>query len=131
VFGFGTGIALAVTLLFGLLPALRASAVKPISALRGGEDPHSKRKLMGALVAVQVAFCFVVHFTTGLFVTTFERLSKQPTGSSAERVLTLDTVSDSEQPITRWEQVLDRLQSVKGVESAALCSWALMSGNGW
>ena len=34
---------------------------------------------MHALIAVQVAFCFLVHFTAGLFVSTFDRLSNQPT----------------------------------------------------
>ena len=54
VLGFGLVLALGVTLLFGLVPALRASSVNPVSALKGGEDPHSKRRLMHLLVAVQV-----------------------------------------------------------------------------
>jgi len=74
VLGFGLAVALGVTLLFGLAPALRASAVNPVSALKGGEDPHSKRRLMHALIAVQVAFCFLVLFVAGLFVTTFPAL---------------------------------------------------------
>ena len=75
VVGFGLALALGVTFLFGLVPALRASAVKPASALKGGEDPHSRRRLMHALIAVQVAFCFLVLFVAGLFVATFDRLS--------------------------------------------------------
>jgi hypothetical protein len=43
---------------------------------------------MHALIAVQTAFCFLVLFVAGLFVATFERLSHQPTGFSAERLLT-------------------------------------------
>ena len=65
---FGLALAFGVTLLFGLAPALRASSVKPVTALKGGEDPHSRRRLMHALIALQVAFCFVVHFVAGLFV---------------------------------------------------------------
>ena len=45
VLGFGVAMASWVTLLFGLAPALRASAVKPASALKGG-DPHTRRRLM-------------------------------------------------------------------------------------
>ena len=37
VLGFAVLLALSVTFLFGLVPALRASAVKPMSTLRGGE----------------------------------------------------------------------------------------------
>src|SRR5207253_4224194 len=44
--GFIVVLALSVTLLFGLAPALRAWAVKPMSALKVGEDPHARLRLM-------------------------------------------------------------------------------------
>ncbi len=75
VLGFGLALTLAVTFLFGLAPALRASAVNPASALKGGSDPHARRRSMHALIAAQSAFCFLVLFVAGLFVTTFDRLS--------------------------------------------------------
>ncbi len=131
VLGFAAALALGVTLLFGLAPALRASAVKPAAALKGGEDPHSRRRLMNALVAAQVAFCFLVHFVAGLFVSTFDRLSNQPTGFVAEGVLVLETSAKTTQDPVYWQQVADHLKTVPGVESAALASWGLMSGNGW
>ncbi|MBN9663730.1 MAG: ABC transporter permease [Acidobacteria bacterium] len=131
VLGFGVALALAVTVLFGLAPALRASSVKPASALKGGEDPHSKRRLMHALVAAQVAFCFLVHFVAGMFVSSFDRLTNQPVGFSPERIVLLDTQAKKEQPQGTWDQALEKLRSVAGVESAALAGWPLMSGNAW
>jgi putative ABC transport system permease protein len=128
VLGFGLALALGVTFVLGLGPALRASAVRPASVLKGGEDPHARRRLMHALIAVQIAFCFVVHFAAGLFSTTFDRLSHQPTGFSAERVLNLEAVAQRPQPPVYWEQALDRLRAVPGVETAALTVWPLMSG---
>src|SRR5579872_917490 len=110
VFGFGLALAIGVTFLFGLAPALRASAVKPASALKGGEDPHSRRRLMHSLIALQVAFCFVVLFVAGLFVTTFERLSHQSTGFSSARLLTLDTVAQKPQAPVFWNQVAEHLR---------------------
>src|SRR6202041_1905710 len=68
VLGFGLGLTLVVVLLFGLLPALRASSVKPVSVLKGGDDPHSRPRLMQGMIALQVAFCFLVRFLAGLFV---------------------------------------------------------------
>jgi putative ABC transport system permease protein len=127
----GFGLALAVTLLFGLAPALRASAVKPVSALRGGEDPHSRRRLIHALIAAQVTFCFLVLFIAGLFVATFSRLSHQPTGFSADRVLNLETVTSVAQLPANWGQVAEHLRSVPGVESVAIVGWPLMSGESW
>jgi predicted permease len=128
VLSFGLALATAVTLLFGLMPALRASSVQPVSALRGGENPRSRGRLMHALVAAQVAFCFVVLFVAGLFVATFERLSNRPTGFSAERILNLETLTQSPQPPVSWEQVAERLRQAPGVEKVALIGWPLLSG---
>jgi len=131
VLGFGLAISLGVTLLFGLAPALRASAVNPVSALKGGEDPHSKRRLMHVLIAVQVAFCFLVLFVAGLFVTTFQRLSHQPTGFLADRLLVVDIVAENPQPVEFWEQVADHVRSMQGVEVVALADSPLLGGSGW
>jgi predicted permease len=128
VFGFGLALTLGVTFLFGLAPALRASAVKPASALKGGDDPHSRRRLMHALIAVQVAFCFLVLFVAGLFVATFDRLSNQPTGFSTQRLLTLDAVAEPAQPPAYWGQVAEHLRAVPGVEAVALANQPLLSG---
>ncbi len=131
VVAFGVALALGVTCLFGLAPALRASAVKPASTLKGGEDPHSRRRLMHALIALQVAFCFVVLFVAGLFVTTLERLSHRSTGFSSARLLILDTVSRRPQLQVLWDQVTEHLRATPGVEMVALAGWPLLGGNGW
>ena len=131
VLAFGVALALGVTLLFGLAPALRASSVNPVSALKGGEDPHSKRRLMHALIAAQVAFCFLVLFVAGLFVTTFKRLSNLPVGFSADRVLVLDTVTKQPQPVEFWEQVTEHLRGVQGVQMVALTDQPLLDGSSW
>lgn len=128
VLGFGLALTLGVSLLFGLAPALRASAVRPASTLKGGDDPHSRRRLMHALIAAQVAFCFLVLFVASLFVATFDRLSHQFTGFSAERLLTLETVTERPQPPVFWDQVTEHLRTVPGVETVALAVWPLLSG---
>jgi len=125
---FGLALAIAVTFLFGLIPALRASAVRPASALKGGEEPHSRGRLMHILIGAQVAFCFLVLFVAGLFEGTFERLSNQPTGFSAEGVLDLETTTSPAQPAAYWNEVAERLRSIPGVEKVAIAAWPLMSG---
>ena len=129
--GFGLAIALAVTLLFGLLPALRASSVNPVTALKGGEDPHARRRLMHGLIGVQVAFCFLVLFVTSLFVATFERLSHESTGFSAGRVLVADTVTKQPQSLAYWNQLLEHLRHLQGVEAAAMSDEPLLGGGNW
>jgi putative ABC transport system permease protein len=131
VFGFALGLTLVVTVLFGLTPALRASSIQPSSALKGGEDPFSRRRLMHVLIAAQVAFCFVVLFVAGLFAASFEKLSNRPTGFSAERLLTLETVAHSAQSPVVWSQVTGRLNGVPGVERTSLMSWPLLNQYAW
>jgi putative ABC transport system permease protein len=131
VLAFAGALALAVTLLFGAIPALQASAVKPMSTLRAGQDPHSRRRLMNALVAAQVTFCFLVCMVAGLFLGTFHQLVSQPTGFVAERLLTLDTVTRDDKPSPNWDEVRERLQNIGGVESTAFSAFSLMSGNTW
>ena len=131
VFAFGLGLTVLVMLLFGLAPALRASAVRPASALKGGDDPHARRRLMNALIGIQVAFCFLVLFVAGLFAASFERISNRPIGFSAERLLTLDTTSHRAEQSVVWSQVADRLRALPGVETVALSGWPLLGGGSW
>ncbi len=131
VLGFGLVLTVGVMLLFGLAPALRASAVHPVRAIKGGEDPRSRRRLMQTLVAVQTSFCFLVLFVAGLFTATFERLSNRPTGFSPEHVLTLDTVTVSPQPSAFWDQVAEQLRTMPGVDRVALASSALLGSWSW
>ena len=130
VLGFGLALAVGVVLLFGLAPALRASAVQPVSALKGGHDPRSRRRLMQALIGVQTAFCFLVLFVAGLFVATFERLSNRPVGFSADRLLDLETIAQRPQPPVYWDQAAQHLREVPGVEQVALSSWPILIGGG-
>ena len=129
VLGFSVALTLAVTLLFGLTPALRASAVRPVNALKGGEDPHSRRRSMHALIAAQVAFCFLVIFVAGLFAATFNGLSRKPTGFSADRLVFLYMVGARAQPPAVWEEVAEHLRTVRGVERVAMAGWPLLSRN--
>ncbi len=131
VMGFGLALTFVVMLLFGLAPALRASSVRPASALKGGSSPHSRRRVMHALIAVQVAFCFLVIFVAGLFASTFQRLSHRPLGFSTERLLMLDTATSGAQSPVYWEQVAQHLRSVPGVEKVAMAGWSLPGGGGW
>jgi predicted permease len=131
VLGFGLALTLVVTLLFGLAPALRASGIKPASALKGGSDPHSRRRLMHVLISVQATFCFLVLFVGALFVVTFDHLSHRPMGFSAERILTLETTARQPEPPVQWDQLAERLRGVPGVETVAIAGWPLLGGGGW
>jgi putative ABC transport system permease protein len=123
---FGLGLIVLIVLLLGLLPALRASAVRPVAILKGGEDPHSPRRLMRGAIALQVAFCFLVLFLSSLFVASFQRLQNRPLGFSTDRLLLLETVAGKGQPPAVWNQTAEALRAVPGVKSVALSGWPLL-----
>lgn len=127
--GFAAGLALAATLLFGIAPAIRASAVQPVSALKGGLTRDARRRIMHALIAAQVAFCCLVLYDTNLFTATFEQLSNQPTGFSADGVINVVSAARPPQSVLLWEQVADHLRSLAHVEQVALASFPPLSGS--
>src|SRR5260370_35406697 len=86
---------------------------------------------MRVLIAAQCAFCVLVWFVAGLFLTTSVRLSHQPTGFSADRLIAVEAVTPQPQPGPLWEQFADRLRTLPGVEAVALCEWRLMAGGSW
>jgi len=123
---FGLGLIIVVALLLGLLPALRASAVRPVAALKGGEDPHSPRRLLHGAMALQVAFCCLVLFLSSLFVASFERLQNRPLGFSTDRLLMLETVAGKDQLPIVWNQTAEALRAAPGVDSVAIAGWPLL-----
>lgn len=129
VLSFGLLLIVVVLLLFGLIPALRASAVRPVSALKGGDDPYVRRRTMHGMISMQVAFCFLVLFMAGLFVKTYQRLTRIPLGYSPRGLLLLESMAPHGKLPQAWEQVADVLRSKPGVESVAESGWPLMASS--
>jgi predicted permease len=130
VLGFGMFLITCVVLWLGLVPALRASSIKPLSALKG-DDSHARPVLMHGMIAAQVAFCFLVLFVAGLLAATLKRLSDKPTGFSSERLLLLETTAHHAQPAAYWDEVQDHLRAIPGVEHVSQAAWPLLGGNSW
>lgn len=131
VLAFAVVLTVCVSLLFGVAAALRASAIRPVEVLKGGDDPHSRARWMRALIALQAAFCFVVLFVAGLFVATFDRLHGQPNGFSSERIVNIDIVNPRNEPSTLWDQVADHLRTMPGIQAVAYADWPLLDGYGF
>jgi predicted permease len=129
---FGLTLTTMVTVVFGLTPALRASTIAPMTAMRGLGDPQARRHTTSWLVGAQMAFCASVLFVTGLLVTTFANLQQRPLGFADDDLLLLETqLRGQPQPPQVWAEVGARLRAMPGVESVASSMWAPLSGNGW
>ena len=110
VLAFAIGAAVATALLFGAAPALRATAVAPIDALRShGRSAATERAALSSGVTVlNVALSLLLVVAAGLFVQTFERLARVPLGFDANRTLVV-SVTASTVPASERGTLVDRL----------------------
>jgi len=126
--GFAVALMMAVTLIFGMFPAARASHVYPAQALKGGEAPQAHQRAMHGLIAVQIAFCFIVLFIAGLFATSLARKTGLPLGFATEHVLVMETTAKQPIQMGRWDALLEAVRGTPGVQNAAMADRTLM---GW
>ena len=120
-----------VTMLFGLLPALRASAASPLDALKETRGPRAHRRIADALVAAPMAFCVFLLFGASLFIDTFDRLQRRPLGFTANDLLHVSVESSRRHMPDDWARLAASLRDIPQVESAAVAGWAPLSGNRW
>jgi predicted permease len=140
VLGFTGGVAIAVALLFGTVPAFRATRVDPLQALKHGRGSagHGPSALGNALVAFQLSLCLVLVVAAGLFVRTFTALTGQDTGVDRERVIVVavdarhsPNASANRKALYDRDRILVAIRALPGVADAAYSSNAPMSNNAW
>jgi predicted permease len=129
------GLVLLTTALFGLAPALRASNVAPMTALKtGGGRSGARAGMMRPFVAAQVAFGLVVLFVGSLLVLSFARLSSVNPGFATSDVLLLSLEAlhrvEAKQQRTALIEVLERLRGVPGVQAASSADYNV-TGRAW
>jgi predicted permease len=125
---FATATATTAVLIFGVVPALRASAVAPIDALTDqgrGATRGTGGGVPDALVVAQITLSIVLVVAAGLFVRTFASLATRDPGFARDRVLVarLDSrsaIADPIQRIATYERVRTAVRLVPGVADAAL-----------
>jgi len=121
-------ISLATGVVFGLAPALQATRVNVGTALTRGDVPASRRTRLGAgrtLVVAQVALCVLLVTTAALLLGTLRNLKSVETGFDRANlalfnVETYDPSFANDQRIAFYSALLERLQSMPGVEAVAL-----------
>jgi putative ABC transport system permease protein len=133
---FLAALGIVVTLVFGLVPALRASAAPPAEALRsGGGRQATAVGSFRPLVAAQIAFSFVVLFVGGMCLTSFVKLVQTDLGFESSNLALVNVTASPtgqtpEQYLTSWVFLVERLQQTPGIDSASLSRWGLFSGSG-
>jgi predicted permease len=134
---FAVVLTMGVVLGFGLVPALFGTSQPPSPLLRSGHVGFGHSVRAGAsgriLLVGQVAISFVLIAAAVLFARSLHALTTLDTGFDAANVILLSVrpINDSRDHRQVYEPILDRLAQTPGVESVALTSENLFSGNSW
>ena len=126
VIGFGLIISAASGLVFGLLPAWRASSVNVNDALKAGSRTATagkrSQRTQAALVISEACLSLVLVAGAGLLVRSFSNLRSINPGFRPDHVLAADTDFErhgNESLIPKYRELLERVRAIPGVEAAA------------
>ena len=136
VIAFVAAVSLLTGIVFGIVPAMRGTAVNVNSALKeAGRGVVGSRSILGrALLVVQVAISLVLLVGAGLFLQTLSNLRHVDVGFDPENLLLFrvnPSLNRYDEPKMRlfYAQLIDRLSSVPGVRGVAMSQPALLSGS--
>lgn len=125
-------------ILFGLVPALQATAGNLHETLkegtRGSSEGGHRGKLRGVLVVAEMAVALILMTGAGLLMQSFSRLMKVNPGFSSDHLMTFlvnlppARYVQPEVQTQFYRQLFERVKSVPGVESAGFTSYLPLSG---
>jgi putative ABC transport system permease protein len=140
VLGFTATCSLLTGFVFGTVPALEASNPDLNETLKEGGRSGTgsgRHRLRSLLVVAEIALSLVLLVGAGLMMRSFMSLQNVNAGINPEGVLTMYIALPGakyrapEKRITFFSQVLERVRSIPGVQSAGTNSGLPLSGNNW
>ena len=137
--GFTFAITVITAILFGTIPAFRATRLQLTDSLKDGRGPSSagaRNPLGKALVVSQVALSLVLMVGAGLFLRSLVKLNDVDPGFNRENVLRLQLDTDStglkgEDPRLNalFQQIEARVSALPGVKAASFSSFTFHEGS--
>ena len=135
---FSVLLSLVTGILFGLVPALQATAGNLHETLkegtRGSSEGGHRGKLRGVLVVAEMAVALILMTGAGLLMQSFSRLMKVNPGFSSDHLMTFlvnlppARYAQPEIQTQFYRQLFERVKTVPGVESAGFTSYLPLSG---
>ena len=132
---FTAGIALLTGVLFGLFPAWQTSKSDLHAVLKeGGRSGSARRSVRGLFVVAEVALALVLLVGAGLLLKSFQKLQDVNPGFKAEHLLTMQLsppatkYREPQQIDAFFQQALDKIKGLPGVQSAGISTSVPMSG---
>ncbi|MBS1788095.1 MAG: ABC transporter permease [Acidobacteria bacterium] len=129
---FTTLVVLLTGIVFGLVPALRASRVDLHDTLKdggrsaSGASGHTTQRLRKLLVVAEIALSLVLLVCAGLLIRSYQRILSSHPGFDPRNVVAMRmALPQAKAPtpeaiISFYQRVTDRLRSVSGVEAAGV-----------
>lgn len=127
---FAAGVIAVAAFAFGLIPALRSTKTDVQANLKEGSagagSGASQTRLRGALVVVELALSLILLAGAGLMMKSLHLLLSVSPGFQPEHVLSMEmnlrTAQYDKDPAIRnfWQQVLDRVSALPGVQGASI-----------
>ena len=140
VLGFTLAVSMLTGLIFGLVPAFQASKPDLNESLkegaRGGTEGRHRNFVRSTLVVAEVVIAMVLLVCAGLLIRSFMRLQQVSPGFNPSNVLTMQLslprakYGENQQLASFFEQVVQRVQALPGVSSAAVGNNLPMSNEG-
>jgi putative ABC transport system permease protein len=140
---FAFALALLTSLVFGLAPALQSTRNDLNESLkeggRGRAGGGTSHHLRNALVVAEIALALVLLVSAGLMMNSLLRLYRVNPGFRTDNILTMQiSLPQSKYPDDRMElttgffqQLVDRVAALPGVESAGVTSALPLTSSGW
>jgi putative ABC transport system permease protein len=129
---FALVLSLSTAILFGLAPALQFS--RPVmhdrlkDGARGSSGGVGRRRIRGALIVAETALALVLLIGAGLLLRSFALLTSVDPGFSTRNVASLQVFTYGQRYRTAdqrrlfYEQALERIRTLPGIEAAGLVS---------
>jgi macrolide transport system ATP-binding/permease protein len=134
---FAAGLAIVTGLVFGLTPAIQATAGNVAPALKeariGVGHSHFRGGTGQVLVIAQIAISLLLAVGAGLFLRTLENLHSIPLGFNRENLLIFKVNANEagykDQALAQfYEGLADRFRAVPGVRSGGFAKFPLLAG---
>ena len=137
VFAFALGVTALIGMLIGIIPALRAARSDPHESLQqsSARATGSRQWTRRALVIAEVSLAMVLLVSAGLLVRSLQRLFSVNSGFDAAHLITLRVQESGlryrpdDARVRFFQEALQRVREVPGVESAAFTSQLPLSGD--
>jgi predicted permease len=127
---FGVLLSLATALLFGLVPAWRASRADVNSLLKTGAQGAAHSRLRASLAVAQIAFSVVLLAGAGLMLRSLAAMLATSFGAETEHIVTLRvSIPRTRDSRAFFRELRERAEALPGVEAAAVSDTIPVAGH--